>query len=253
MAAASHQDVVSETNCCRVLSAQGSNPEAPATKAMRGEPAVEGGGHEASEIATEMATGIDAANVECRDGATGFQENHDHCVGEKPAAHLSGPPHGGELVERLVSHSSSEQTAEAAAAEHHEMLEGALALPAKPSGGHPSPVLPTPPAPAAPSRMIATPQHHSVVEANRPTASPKAHTESTGATEARNEQRELSLLRAELAEAQGLGIRKRLREKCLAWRDRTPWVRGAIGWGSVRGTEFQVHRGTPCRTERGCL
>jgi len=36
MAPASHQDVASEPNGCRVLIAQGSNPGAPAAKAMRG-------------------------------------------------------------------------------------------------------------------------------------------------------------------------------------------------------------------------
>ena len=72
---------------------------------------------------------------ECRDGATGFEENYEHGLEERSEARLYAPhPHDGERVEWQGSHSSSEQVSEAAAAEHQEMLEGAHALPAKSCG-----------------------------------------------------------------------------------------------------------------------
>ena len=122
-------------------------------------------------------------------------------------APLSDPPHGGERAEGLGSRSSSERVSEAAAAEHLGMPEGAHASPAKPrgwataeewlEGDCPLPAFLPPPAPPALLRTIATPQH-------RAAAAYEARAETTRAIEARTEQGELSLLRAELAEAQAI-------------------------------------------------
>ena len=126
---------------------------------------------------------------------------------------FSTPPHGEEPMERQGSPSSSEPVPDAAAVEHQGALEGALALPAKPPKweiaskwlefDEPSALgPPPPPAPMALGRRIATPFSCSTVEPSRAASSSKAHAEPVDATEARTERDELSVLRAELAEAQ---------------------------------------------------
>ena len=70
MADASHLGDEVEPHGCRVVTAAGLDPDAPATKVMRGGLALEGGGRAASEPDDEMAVGNDATIVEDRDGAT---------------------------------------------------------------------------------------------------------------------------------------------------------------------------------------
>ena len=198
---------------CRVVTAAGLEEDAPATKVMRGGPALEGGGRAASEPDDELAVGKDADSVEDRDGATGFETKDEDSSEERLEARLFDPPHGEEPMERQVSPSSSEPVPDAAAVEHRGALEGAPALPAKPPKWEiaskwlefdESSALgpPPPPAPMALGRRIATPFSCSTVEPSRAASSSKAHAEPVDATEARTERDELSVLRAELAEAQ---------------------------------------------------
>ena len=98
---ASYQDAVGETPSSRVLTAQGSNPEAPATKTTRSDFAADDDEMEATGVADGADVEIDAARVETQDGITeseedcgtgGKRETEARLPGSAPLGDSAGEP-----------------------------------------------------------------------------------------------------------------------------------------------------------------